>query len=151
MKSETKKTSDTDYYMNLLANGNKTLPEKKESITESEIQESESSSRRSTSSVKSSSSRKSNVSKTEKSYSAMPPSQPAMNNSPKISSTDDEQIQPRHSYSTSKEPDVKKRSITDNTLTKATTCSAGILILTSLIINDHFLILNKFKQKRLCW
>ena len=62
-KSDTKKSSDTDYYMNLLANDNKTLPNRKESSSESEIQNSESSSSKSTTSVKSSSSKKSNHSK----------------------------------------------------------------------------------------
>jgi hypothetical protein len=91
-KSETKKSSDTDYYMNLLANGNKTLPEKKESISESDVRESESSSsRRSTSSV-GTSSKKSNTSrKSEKHFSSIPPpmmntpmmNAPMMNNSPK--------------------------------------------------------------------
>ena len=87
-KSETKKSSDTEYYMNLLANGNKTLPEKKESITESDIRESDSSSsRKSTSSVKSSSTRRSTTSrKSEKHHSVLPPP-PNINNSPKVSSS----------------------------------------------------------------
>lgn len=79
-KSETKKSSDTDYYMNLLANDNKTLPEKKELSSDSEIQESESSSSRSTSSVGSHSSRRSNTSKnrnSEPTYSNF--NQPSMN------------------------------------------------------------------------
>jgi hypothetical protein len=55
-KSETKKSSDTDYYMNLLANQNKTVPEKQEISSDSEIVNSDSSSSKRTSSVKSSSS-----------------------------------------------------------------------------------------------
>jgi hypothetical protein len=33
-KSETKKSSDTDYYMNLMANPNKTVPDKQEISSE---------------------------------------------------------------------------------------------------------------------
>ena len=42
-KSETKKSSDTDYYMNLMANPNKTVPEKQEISSESELINSDSS------------------------------------------------------------------------------------------------------------
>ena len=67
-RSETKKSSDTDYYMNLLANQNKTVPEKHEISSDSELVNSDSSSSKQTSSVKSSSSsssrsRKSNSSR----------------------------------------------------------------------------------------
>jgi hypothetical protein len=65
-KSETKKSSDTDYYMNLLANQNKTVPERQELSSESEIINSDSSySRKSdkSSSSNSSKSRKSNSSR----------------------------------------------------------------------------------------
>jgi hypothetical protein len=69
-KSETKKSSDTDYYMNLLANQDKTVPQKQEVSSDSEIHNSDSTSSRSTSSVNSSStssrsskSRKSNSSR----------------------------------------------------------------------------------------
>jgi len=61
-RSETKKSSDTDYYMNLLANQDKTVPEKQEVSSDSEII-TESSSSRSTSSVNSSSSSKSSRSR----------------------------------------------------------------------------------------
>ena len=64
-KSETKKSSDTDYYMNLLANGNKTVPNKQELTPDSEIINSDSDySKKSdkTSSSNSSKSRKSNSS-----------------------------------------------------------------------------------------
>jgi len=88
-KSETKKSSDTEYYMNLLANGNKTVPEKKESMTESEIRDSESSSsRRSTSSVKSSSTRSTTSRKQEtKIPTFSSTSLPNINTSPKIPSS----------------------------------------------------------------
>ena len=67
-KSETKKSSDTDYYMNLLANENKTVPDKQEMSPESEIINSDSvsskeSSSRSSSSSNSSKSRKSSSSR----------------------------------------------------------------------------------------
>ena len=42
-KSETKKSSDTDYYMNLMANPSKTVPEKQELSSESELINSDSS------------------------------------------------------------------------------------------------------------
>ena len=93
-KSETKKSSDTDYYMNLLANDNKTLPERNEPSSESEIRVSESSSSRSTSSVSSRSSKRSNTSRnrnSEPTYSNF--NQPNMNtfsqrpSSPKPSSS----------------------------------------------------------------
>jgi len=64
-KSETKKSSDTDYYMNMLANSNKTVPVKQELTTESEIINSDSDySKKSdkSSSSNSSKSRKSNSS-----------------------------------------------------------------------------------------
>lgn len=67
-KSETKKSSDTDYYMNLLANENKTVPDKQEMSPDSEIINSDSvsskeSSSRSSSSSNSSKSRKSSSSR----------------------------------------------------------------------------------------
>jgi hypothetical protein len=43
IKSEIKKSSDTDYYMNLMANPNKTVPEKQELSSESELINSDSS------------------------------------------------------------------------------------------------------------
>lgn len=43
IKSEIKKSSDTDYYMNLMANPNKTVPEKQEISSESELINSDSS------------------------------------------------------------------------------------------------------------
>ena len=42
-KSETKKSSDTDYYLHLMANPNKTVPEKQEISSESELVNSDSS------------------------------------------------------------------------------------------------------------
>ena len=55
-KSDTKKSSDTDYYMNLLANQNKTVPDKQEISSDSEIVNSDSVSSKESSSVRSSSS-----------------------------------------------------------------------------------------------
>ena len=49
---ESKKTSDTDYYFNLLANDDKTIPEKIENVESSEIPQSDSESSKSTTSVK---------------------------------------------------------------------------------------------------
>jgi len=49
---ESKKTSDTDYYFNLLANDDKTIPEKLENVESSEIPQSDSESSKSTTSVK---------------------------------------------------------------------------------------------------
>ena len=50
--NDTKKTSDTDYYFNMIANDEKTIPEKLENIESSEIPQSDSESSKSTSSVK---------------------------------------------------------------------------------------------------
>ena len=66
-KSDTKKSSDTDYYMNLLANQNKTVPDKQEISSDSEIVNSDSVSSKESSSVRSSSS---NSSKSMKSNSS---------------------------------------------------------------------------------
>jgi hypothetical protein len=66
--NDPKKTSETDYYFNLLANDDKTIPEKIERSESSEIPESDSESSRSTSSVKkhSETSRRSYSSKSSK-------------------------------------------------------------------------------------
>jgi hypothetical protein len=49
---ESKKTSDTDYYFNMIANDDKTIPEKIENVESSEIPQSDSESSKSTTSVK---------------------------------------------------------------------------------------------------
>ena len=67
-KFETKKSSDTDYYMNLLANQNKTVPEKQELSSDSELVKSDSASSKDTSSVKSSSSSSSRSRKSNSSH-----------------------------------------------------------------------------------
>jgi len=116
-KSETKKSSDTDYYMNLLANDNKTVPERNEPSSDSEIQQTDSSSSASTSSVNSRSSRRSNSSRNNKNseptYSAF--NQPSMNSfnqrpsSPKPSSSSKPMSMPMPSVSlTPQEVRMKK-------------------------------------------
>ena len=50
--NDAKKTSDTDYYFNLLANDDKTIPEKIENVESSDIPQSDSESSKSTTSVK---------------------------------------------------------------------------------------------------
>jgi len=68
-KSEQKKSSDTEYYMNLIANNNKTVPEKLEVSSESEILKSDSSSSsKKTSSVESKSSSSSSSKKSKNRY-----------------------------------------------------------------------------------
>jgi hypothetical protein len=70
-KSETKKSSDTDYYMNLMANPNKTVPDKQEISSESELVNSDSSASKKSESEKSSSSNSSKSStKSKKSNSS---------------------------------------------------------------------------------
>lgn len=63
---ESKKTSDTDYYFNLLANDDKTIPEKVENVESSEIPQSDSESSKSTTSVKKYSDSSSSSSKSSK-------------------------------------------------------------------------------------
>ena len=83
-KSETKKSSDTDYYLNLMANPNKTVPEKEEISSESELVNSDSSASKKTSSVKSSSSNSSrSSSRSKKSNSSPTKSEHFNNNLPK--------------------------------------------------------------------
>ena len=65
-KSETKKSSDTDYYMNLMANPDKTIPDKQEISSESELINSDSSTSKKTQSEKSSSSNSSKSSSKSK-------------------------------------------------------------------------------------
>ena len=65
-KSETKKSSDTDYYMNLMANPSKTVLEKQEVSSESELINSDSSASKKSSSVRSSSSNSSKSSSKSK-------------------------------------------------------------------------------------
>ena len=68
-KSEQKKSSDTEYYMNLIANNNKTVPEKLEVSSESEILKSDSSSSsKKTSSIESKSSSSSSSKKSKNRY-----------------------------------------------------------------------------------
>ena len=70
-KSEIKKSSDTDYYMNLMANPNKTVPEKQEISSESELINSDLSDSKKTQSEKNSSSNSSRSStKSKKSNSS---------------------------------------------------------------------------------
>lgn len=85
-KSETKpaKSSDTDYYMNLMANPNKTVPEKQELSSESELVNSDSSASKKSESEKSSSSNSSKSStKSKKSNSSNNKSEHINNNLPK--------------------------------------------------------------------
>ena len=83
-KSETKKTSDTDYYMNLMANPNKTVPDKQELSSESELINSDSSiSKRSQSEKNSSSSSSRSSSKSKKSNSSYNNKSEYVNNLPK--------------------------------------------------------------------
>ena len=84
-KSETnKKSSDTDYYLHLMANPNKTVPEKQEISSESELVNSDSSASKKTSSVKSSSSNSSrSSSRSKKSNSSPTKSEHFHNNLPK--------------------------------------------------------------------
>ena len=82
-KSETKKSSDTDYYMNLLANQNKTVPEKQELSSDSEIINSDSSySKKSdkSSSSNSSKSKKSNSSRNKSEQNNYPTNNHSTNN-----------------------------------------------------------------------
>jgi len=82
-KSETKKSSDTDYYLNLMANPNKTVAEKQEVSSESDLVNSDSSASKKTSSVKSSSSNSSrSSSKSKKSNSSPSKSEQINNNLP---------------------------------------------------------------------
>lgn len=82
-KSETKKSSDTDYYLNLMANPNKTVAEKQEVSSESDLVNSDSSASKKTSSVKSSSSNYSrSSSKSKKSNSSPSKSEQINNNLP---------------------------------------------------------------------
>ena len=83
-KSETKKSSDTDYYMNLMANPNKTVPDKQELSSESELVNSDSSASKKSESEKSSSSNSSKSStKSKKSNSSNNKSEHINNNLPK--------------------------------------------------------------------
>lgn len=83
-KSETKKSSDTDYYMNLMANPNKTVPDKQELSSESELVNSDSSASKKSESEKSSSSNSSKSStKSKKSNSSNNKSEYINNNLPK--------------------------------------------------------------------
>jgi hypothetical protein len=83
-KSETKKTSDTDYYLNLMANPNKTVPDKQELSSESELINSDSSiSKRSQSEKNSSSSSSRSSSKSKKSNSSYNNKSEYVNNLPK--------------------------------------------------------------------
>ena len=83
-KSETKKSSDTDYYMNLMANPNKTVPDKQELSSESELINSDSSASKKSESEKSYSSNSSKSStKSKKSNSSNNKSEHINNNLPK--------------------------------------------------------------------
>ena len=83
-KSETKKSSDTDYYMNLMANPNKTVPDKQEISSESELINSDSSASKKSESEKSYSSNSSKSStKSKKSNSSNNKSEHINNNLPK--------------------------------------------------------------------
>ena len=81
-KSETKKSSDTDYYLNLMANPNKTVPEKQEVSSESDLVNSDSSASKKTSSVKSSSSNSSRSSSKSKKSNSSPSKSEQINNLP---------------------------------------------------------------------
>jgi hypothetical protein len=84
-KSETKKSSDTDYYMNLMANPSKTVLEKQEVSSESELINSDSSASKKSSSVRSSSSNSSkSSSKSKKSNLSPSKSEQINNNLPKF-------------------------------------------------------------------
>ena len=84
-KSETKKSSDTDYYMNLMANPNKTVPDKQEISSESELVNSDSSASKKSESEKSSSSNSSKSStKSKKSNSSNTKSENINNKSENI-------------------------------------------------------------------
>jgi hypothetical protein len=84
-KSETKKSSDTDYYLNLMANPNKTVLEKQEVSSESELINSDSSQSKKSSSVRSSSSNSSkSSSKSKKSNLSPSKSEQINNNLPKF-------------------------------------------------------------------
>ena len=74
-KSETKKSSDTDYYLNLMSNPNKTVPE-------SDLVNSDSSASKKTSSVKSSSSNSSRSSSKSKKSNSSPSKSEQINNLP---------------------------------------------------------------------
>jgi hypothetical protein len=84
-KSETKKSSDTDYYMNLMANPNKTVPDKQEISSESELVNSDSSASKKSESEKSYSSNSSKSStKSKKSNSSNTKSENINNKSENI-------------------------------------------------------------------
>jgi hypothetical protein len=79
-KSETKKSSDTDYYLSLMANPNKTVLEKQEVSSESELINSDSSASKKSSSVNSSSSNSSKSSSKSKKSNLSPSKSDQINN-----------------------------------------------------------------------